>query len=64
MGMSNRAGDRAIGDGVEAYIGVPLVVGAEDFGTLSFSSREPHRLATFTADEVDFVRSSGGGSRA
>ena len=60
MGMSNRASDSCYQEtGTEAYIGVPLVVDGETFGTLSFSSRAPHSSPTFTADEVDFVRLLG-----
>ena len=60
MGESNRASDPCYAaTGMEAYIGVPLVVGDEIFGTLSFSGPEPHRSPTFASDEVDFVRLLG-----
>ncbi len=60
MGTSNRAAESCYQEtGIEAYIGVPLAVGDETFGTLSFSGPEPHRSPTFTADEVDFVRLLG-----
>ena len=40
--------------GLEAYIGIPLVVGGETFGALSFSSREPapRPLTDFDKDLV------------
>jgi PAS domain S-box-containing protein len=60
MGVSNRAGEPCyLATGIEAYIGVPLVVGGETFGTVSFSGPEPHRSSTFASDEVDFVRLLG-----
>ncbi len=39
----------------EAYLGVPLLVAGEVYGTLNFSSREP-RKKTFTSTDKDFIR--------
>ncbi len=44
--------------GLEAYIGVPLIVAGERFGTLNFSSHEPRKSA-FTAGEENFLSLMG-----
>lgn len=43
------------GFGLEAYIGVPLIVDHRRYGTLNFSSAEI-RPTPFTAGEIEFVR--------
>ena len=44
--------------GLESYIGVPVVVGGETYGALSFSSARPIRRP-FTDDDRDLVRLVG-----
>ncbi|SDF24905.1 GAF domain-containing sensor histidine kinase [Limimaricola pyoseonensis] len=44
--------------GLESYIGTPLVVNGEVFGTLNFSAAEPRHVA-FGAEECELVRFFG-----
>ena len=44
---------------LESYIGVPIVVDGQRYGTLNFSSPDPRASRSFSEADVDFVRLLG-----